>query len=191
MIFLSNARPVTKLPSITACGQEATASARRMAALALILLLVAAPNYCYAKKGGNGGGPGGGDPPVVLPVSYAVTPIAMPGNRFIYSDHNEDEDTAVVGWIYDTPVGRRATAYLPSISENQVVYLDELVDMEVILPGWHTRSAIGINIHGTIVGNLEPFGAEDTATKPFLLETSGAAPPQLSVLGPFDPSAEK
>jgi hypothetical protein len=159
--------------------------------LSLTLLLIAVSDVCYAAKGGNGGGNGGGDPPAVVPISYAVTPVTLPGNSYIHFGHNED--AAMVGTIIDSPVGgRRALAYLPSISTTQAFYLDDPALGVVGIPeGWHTRTAAGINSQGTIVGNLEPTGEEDTAMLPFLLSGTNSNAPVLQVLGPYDMAATK
>ncbi|TWU29755.1 PEP-CTERM sorting domain-containing protein [Bythopirellula polymerisocia] len=169
---------------------------------ASLVVSMVATSECLAKK--KGGNPGGGDPPApTAPVSYLVTSVGLPGGNFQYSNH--DDASAVVGWTNDTPVGRRATAYLPSISSSNSFFLTSPEEKASLSPaeaafalevggiddGWHTRSAIGVNSNGMIVGNLEPFSSENTITKPFLLATSGGSPYQLSVLGPFDTNADK
>jgi hypothetical protein len=167
-----------------------TAITVRKVALALFLLLVVAPNHSHAEKGGNGGGNGGGggggDPPVTAPVSYTVTPVANPGTTFYYNDHNNG--ATVVGW---DPVATQAVAYLPSISSSTAFYLDDPALGVVGIPeGWHTRSALGVNNQGSIVGNLMLDGSENITRKPYLLDTSPGTSPQLTVLGPFDTASE-
>ena len=119
----------------------------RYQALALTLafsVLAVAP--CQAAKGGKGGGkPGGEDPPPppAAPVSYSVTPVQMPGTGYYFNDNNEN--AAVVGWTSGGLLGKRAMAYLPSISSAQAFYLDDpSLGVTGIPDLWHTGSAIGI-----------------------------------------------
>ena len=162
----------------------------RMTFVFSLVVNLYAVDACLAAKGGNGGGKPGGDPPVTARVSYGVTPVAIPGSSYVYYGHNED--AAVVGSVFATPAGgRRGMAYLPSRSPTEAFYLDDpALEVEGIPAGWHTRSAVGINSQGTIVGNLEPTGAENTITHPFLLAGLGSGAPVLQKLGPFDTDAE-
>ncbi|TWU26121.1 hypothetical protein [Bythopirellula polymerisocia] len=160
--------------------------------LSLVLGLTAA-NVCFAGKGGNGGKPGGGNPPPLPNIRYTITPVITPNGGYIYMDHNND--AAVVGWntIDDSGLGRRSFAYLPGISTTQAYYLDDpILGVSSIPNGWHTRSAIGINNVGTIVGNLEPDGATENITeRPFVIRNIYDPTPTLEVLGPFDPLADR
>jgi hypothetical protein len=161
---------------------------------ALVLLLVAMPSYSSAKPGGNGGGkPGGGDPPALPNVRYNVFPVTTPNGGYVYFDHNND--AAVVGWntIDDSGLGRRSFAYLPGISTTQAYYLDDpILGVSNIRDGWHTRTAIGINKHNTIVGNLEPDGVTDNSSEiPFVINDIYSTSPRLDVLGPFDSNADR
>lgn len=156
--------------------------------VALVVTLVL-PAPCLAAKGG--GKPGGGDPPPLPSIQYSVLPVTMPGASFQYTEHNDD--LAVIGWntIEDPALGRRSFAYLPGISTTEAFYLDEL-SISGIPAGWHTRSAIGINNHNTIVGNLEPDGDTTNSIKrPFIVPDIYAPNPELHVLGPFDPLADR
>jgi hypothetical protein len=174
---------------ITSRGTSAMNTSRRgpLCSLAAALTVgLISTNDALAAKGGNG-------KPSVLPgIRYVVTPVTLPagaaGNFFRTSDHNEA--AAVVGWASDAANVRRAIAYLPSISLSQAFDLDDpALGIVGIPPGWHVRSAVGINNHGDIVGNLESNDPANLTRKAFLLVSSGGAP-QLTVLGPFDPAAQ-
>jgi hypothetical protein len=171
-----------------------TRQSYRFGMLLTLSLLASFPTtgVCLAAKGGDGSGhgkPGGDDPPINAPVSYAVTPITLPGNSYRYYDHNND--AAIVGTIHDSPAGgQRAMVYLPSISTTQAFYLDDSALNVAGIPGnWHTRSAFGVNTDGNIVGSLERDG--DTETNAFFLSGLGSATPALQQLDLVDLSADK
>lgn len=146
------------------------------------------PNTCFAKKGGNGGGkPGGGgeDPPNLPDIRYGVTPV-QPGG--IYFDHNND--AATVGFRFFDNIGRRAYAYLPGISETQAFYLDDpILGITGIPSEWHSRTAVDINNHNTLVGNIEPDLEGSENATPFVIRDIYSSTPVLEQLDPFDPQA--
>lgn len=160
-------------------------------ALAIVASL-AFTDSCFAKKGG-GGKPGGGNLPQLPDVRYDVIPVSTPGNGYVYLDHNND--AAVVGWnnIDDSGLGRRSFVYLPGISSSQAFYLDDSqLGVSGIPADWHTRTAIGINNHNTIVGNLEPdVSTNNPSELPFVINDIYSSSPQLDVLGPFDQFADR
>ena len=127
-----------------------------------------------------------------MPVSYTVTRVTLPGGRFYFNDHNKS--AAVVGWNFQST---RAVAYLPSWGS--AFYLDDDslniiivgIEFEDISSEWHPRSALGINNHGTIVGNLQMSNSEDLVTAPFLLTGTGSATPILQMLEPLDPNSHR
>lgn len=114
-------------------------------------------------KGTPHGKPGGGEdpppppPPADLPdVRYRIQFIEQPTNATAasYVWINDMNNLGQVVGIYSSTAGRRPFLYNPLVSTDQGVDLNAIVTAG-IPDGWRFRSALAINDHMVVVGNME------------------------------------
>ena len=145
-------------------------------AAAAVALLVSGSTFVAAKPGGGGGKPGGGggEDPQLPPVRYRIQFIDLPANvtgtptPYVNDINNLGQ---VVG-NYAAEDGQRAFLF----NGDQAIDLNEIVAAGLPDDGWRLRSALAINDHMVVVGNIEKIGSDPIETRPIAIDLAADNP---------------